>query len=374
MKFWVLAALMALLAYRTVEIARSHRPAFALARDSRVAIKFDRPSYADAIQRTASSVVTIRAMRRIAAADDLLLLPDFPTPDSFEVPPANSPRDAGVRVSLGSGVIVEQGVILTNHHVTDGAETIAVELPDHRAFQAKLIGDDPPSDLAVVQIEPRNLAALPLADSDRVRVGDVVLAIGNPLGIGQTVTAGIISAKGRAMTARGGSFEDFLQTDAPINQGNSGGALITAAGELIGITSQILSMSGGNIGIGFAIPSNMARTVLSQLVTTGKVRRSQLGVATQPITPEAAAQLGVTAARGLVINAVIPGSPAAHAGLQAGDVIVAFNGAPVLDGNALRNHVANTAPGTTVGFTVLRRERELNFQVVLTERENRRRS
>ena len=374
MKFWVLAALMALLAYRAFEVARWHRPALALVRDSRVAIKFDRPSYADAIQRTASSVVTIRAMRRIAAADNLLLLPDFPIPDSFKAPPADSAPDAGVRVSLGSGVIVEQGVILTNHHVTDGAETIAVELSDHRTFEAKLIGDDPPSDLAVIQIEPRNLAALPLADSDRVRIGDVVLAIGNPLGIGQTVTAGIISAKGRAMTARGGSFEDFLQTDAPINQGNSGGALITAAGELIGITSQILSMSGGNIGIGFAIPSNMARTVLNQLVTTGKVRRSQLGVATEPITPEAAAQLGVNAARGLIINAVTPGSPAAHAGLQAGDVIVAFNGTPVLDGNSLRNHVANTAPGTTVGFTVLRRERELNFQIVLKERENRSRS
>jgi serine protease Do len=373
MKFWVLAVLMTLLAYRTVEVARSRLPANALARDSRVAIKFDRPSYADAIERTASSVVTIRAMRRIAAADNLLL-PDFSTPDLFIPPLAPSAPDAGVRVSLGSGVIVEQGVILTNHHVTDGAETIVVELPDHRAFAAKLVGDDPPSDLAAIQIEPRNFAALPLADSNRVRVGDVVLAIGNPLGIGQTVTAGIISAKGRAVTGRGGSFEDFLQTDAPINQGNSGGALITATGELIGITSQILSMSGGNIGIGFAIPSNMARSVLNQLITTGKVRRSQLGVATRPITPEAAAHLGVNAARGLVINAVTPGSPAARAGLQAGDVIVAFNGTPVLDGNSLRNHVANTAPGTSVGFTVLRRERELNFQIVLKERENRSRS
>jgi Do/DeqQ family serine protease len=373
MKFWVLAALMALVAYQTFEVARPHLPAIALARNSRSAIKFDRPSYADAIERTASSVVTIRALRRIAATDNLLL-PDFSTSDLFRLPPQDSAPDAGIRVALGSGVIVEQGgVILTNHHVTDGAETIAVELADHRAFEAKLIGSDPPSDLAVIQIEPRNLAALPLADSDRVRVGDVVLAIGNPLGIGQTVTAGIISAKGRAMTAGRGSFEDFLQTDAPINQGNSGGALITAEGELIGITSQILSMSGGNIGIGFAIPSNMARGVLDQLVTTGKVRRSQLGVATRPITPEAAARLGLNAARGLVINTVIPGSPAAHAGLQAGDVIVAFNGAPVLDGNSLRNHVANTAPGTTVGFTVWRRERELNFQVVLKELKNRNR-
>jgi len=197
----------------------------------------------------------------------------------------------------------------------------------------------------------------------------VVLAIGNPLGIGQTVTAGIISAKGRSIAASAGSFEDFLQTDAPINQGNSGGALINAEGELIGITSQMLSMSGGNIGIGFAIPSNLARSVLRQLVATGKVRRSQLGVATRPITPQAAARLGLKSARGLVVNAVVPGSPAARAGLLPGDVIVAFNGAPVADGNSLRNHVANTAPGTAVGFTVLRRQRELNFQIVLRELE-----
>jgi len=369
MKFWVLAVLLALAAYQALDRARSHSPRDALARDPQVKLRFDRPSYADAIERTASSVVTIRALRRLTTSENLLL-PDFRAPDFFPPSALDPAPNAAIRISLGSGVIVESdGLILTNYHVTEGAEGIAVEVADHRAFEAKLIGVDPPSDLAVIRIEARDLNPLQLADSDRVRVGDVVLAIGNPLGIGQTVTAGIISAKGRSIAASAGSFEDFLQTDAPINQGNSGGALINAEGELIGITSQMLSMSGGNIGIGFAIPSNLARSVLRQLVATGKVRRSQLGVATRPITPQAAARLGLKSAQGLVVNAVVPGSPAARAGLLPGDVIVAFNGAPVLDGNSLRNHVANTAPGTAVAFTVLRRQRELNFQIVLRELE-----
>jgi S1-C subfamily serine protease len=200
-----------------------------------------------------------------------------------------------------------------------------------------------------------------------VRVGDIALAIGNPLGIGQTVTAGIISAKGRSTGLSDGSFEDFLQTDAPINQGNSGGALINAQGELIGINSQILSPSGGNIGIGFAIPTNMARTVLDQLVKDGKVRRGHLGVAIQPVTPELASQFGLSEARGVVVNAVTPNSPAARAGLRQGDVIVGFNGEPVTDGNTLRNRVASTPPGTQVNLTIIRDRREQQAQLTLGE-------
>jgi S1-C subfamily serine protease len=200
-----------------------------------------------------------------------------------------------------------------------------------------------------------------------VRVGDVALAIGNPLGVGQTVTAGIISAKGRATGLSDGSFEDFLQTDAPINQGNSGGALINTRGELVGINSQILSPSGGNIGIGFAIPSNMARNVSEQLIKAGKVRRGQLGIAIEPVTPELASKLGMQEVRGVMVGAVSPNNPAARAGIREGDVILAFNGTPVTDGNTLRNQVASTAPGTAVKVTVMRDGREQEIEVTLGE-------
>lgn len=271
-------------------------------------------------------------------------------------------------MALGSGVIVQHdGTILTNHHVIDGAEQIQVELTNHRVFKAKVVGSDPPSDLAVLKIDAKDLDALSLGNSDQVRVGDIALAIGNPLGLGQTVTAGIISAKGRATGLSDGSFEDFLQTDAPINQGNSGGALINTRGELIGISSQILSTSGGNIGIGFAIPSNMARNVLDQILEGGKVHRGQLGVSIQPMTPELASKLGLSDVQGALVNSVIPNGPAAKAGIRQGDVIVDFNGAAVTDGNTLRNHVASTAPGTKVNLGIFRDHQKQQIQATLGE-------
>jgi Do/DeqQ family serine protease len=295
--------------------------------------------------------------------------------DFFGLFRGGQPRGPQVQAALGSGVIVQaDGMILTNHHVIDGAQQIKVELSNHRIFDAKVLGSDPPSDLAVLKIDAQGLAALSLADSDRVRVGDIALAVGNPLGIGQTVTAGIISAKGRSTGLSDGSFEDFLQTDAPINQGNSGGALINTQGELIGINSQILSPSGGNIGIGFAIPTNMARGVMDQLIKNGKVRRGHLGVAIQPMTPELASQFGLSEVRGVVVNAVTPNSPAARGGIRQGDVIVAFDGEPVTDGNTLRNRVASTPPGTEVSLTVVRDRRERQVQVTLGEYEPRRQS
>ena len=271
-------------------------------------------------------------------------------------------------MALGSGVIVQHdGTILTNHHVIDGAEQIQVELTNHRVFKAKVVGSDPPSDLAVLKIDAKDLDALSLGNSDQVRVGDIALAIGNPLGLGQTVTAGIISAKGRATGLSDGSFEDFLQTDAPINQGNSGGALINTRGELIGISSQILSTSGGNIGIGFAIPSNMARNVLDQILEGGKVHRGQLGVSIQPMTPELASKFGLSDVQGALVNSVIPNGPAAKAGLRQGDVIVDFNGAAVTDGNTLRNHVASTAPGTKVNLGIFRDHQKQQIQATVGE-------
>jgi Do/DeqQ family serine protease len=270
--------------------------------------------------------------------------------------------------ALGSGVIISpDGYIVTNHHVVDGAEQITVDLTDRRSFPAKVVGTDQPSDLAVLKIDAKDLPVLVLGDSDKVRVGDIVLAVGNPLGVGQTVTMGIISAKGRRTGLSDGSFEDFLQTDAPINQGNSGGALVNTNGDLVGINSQILSPSGGNIGIGFAIPSNMARTVTEQLINKGRVRRGQLGVYVQSVTEDIAQALGLKDARGVVVSGVQKGSAAEKAGLKLNDVITAFNGNAVNDSNELRNMVASTQPGTDVTLTIVRDGREQQLKVTLGE-------
>lgn len=338
-------------------------------------------SYADVVEKTAPSVVRIRADRR-AQNRTSPVLPDFfnddlppemtpREPNGKNNAPQNAPR-APKETGLGSGVIITtDGIILTNHHVVDGAETIRVDLTDKRSFQAKLIGSDAPSDLAVLKIEGANLPTMPLGDSDKVRVGDVVLAIGNPLGLGQTVTSGIISAKGRSTTFSPdpdkATFEDFLQTDAPINRGNSGGALVSLSGELIGINSQILSPSGGNIGIGFAIPSSMAKSIADQILKTGKVRRGQLGIVIQPVTPELADNLKLSEIRGVIVSDVRPNSAAERAGIQRGDIVLDINGKKVDDGNDLRNRVAQTMPGEDVKLKVLRKGSEVELTAKLDE-------
>jgi Do/DeqQ family serine protease len=326
-------------------------------------------SYAPLVDQIAPAVVTIRAERRVRATSQPL--PDNPLfreffGDQFGFGQRQLPdhREGG----LGSGVIVRtDGYILTNHHVIAGAEAVDVELTDGRSLKATVVGSDAPSDLAVLKVDAKDLASLTLGDSDDVRVGDVVLALGNPLGIGQTVTMGIVSAKGRATGLGNGSFEDFIQTDAPINRGNSGGALVNTNGELIGINSQIMSPTGGNIGIGFAIPANMARSVMTQLIDGGEVRRGMLGVTIQPVTSDIAQSLGLPQVGGALVNAVQPDSPAEKAGVRRGDVITAIDGDAVKDGNELRNHVAQSLPGSTVTLTLVRDGKEQTVAATLGE-------
>jgi Do/DeqQ family serine protease len=319
-----------------------------------------RASYADVVEKTSPAVVRIEAESK-SRGSQIQQQPQI-SPFGDEEPfrqfpmPRQNPQPR-IERGLGSGVIVSaDGTILTNAHVIDGATKITVFLSDNKTFDAKLVGADKPSDLAVLKIEAQNMPFLNLGNSDTVRIGDIVLAIGNPLGIGQTVTAGIISAKGRRTGLSDGSFEDFLQTDAPINRGNSGGALVNLAGELIGINSQILSggPSGGNIGIGFSIPSNMAKSVMEQLLRDGRVRRGMLGIGIQNLNEDTAQALGLKETSGVLVSDVKKGSAAEKAGFKRTDVITAINGEKIEDSNVLRNKVAGTLPGTEIKITVLR--------------------
>lgn len=326
-------------------------------------------SYANVVEQVAPAVVTVRATHREAAPQQF---PFFNDPLFRQFFGGEMPRhgngEAQVEMALGSGVIVRaDGYILTNYHVVNGAQDIKIDLYNRQTYAAKMVGSDSPSDLAVLKITASNLPVLALGNSDDVRVGDVCLAVGNPLGIGETVTSGIISAKQRSTDVSSGSFEDFLQTDAPINKGNSGGALVNTRGELIGINSQIISTTGASIGLGFAIPSNMARNVMDQLIKSGKVERGMLGVSIQPVTSDIAASLGLKQVHGVLVSSVSSGGPGAKAGLKPGDVIVQFNGGDVNDPNTLRNEVATTKPGTNVTLTIIRNGAQQQVQATIAE-------
>src|SRR4051812_2784122 len=334
------------------------------------AIAGGRDSYADVVDIVSPAVVTVHATGRARASQTQFEVPE----DFFEQffgrqGRPQAPQQPGRRpklTALGSGVVVtSDGYILTNNHVIDGADSVSVDLTDGRTLSAKVVGTDKPSDLALLKVEGSNFHSLTLGDSDAVKVGDVVLAVGNPLNVGQTVTMGIISAKGRSTGVGDGGYEDFLQTDAPINHGNSGGALVNMKGELVGINSQILSNSDGNIGIGFAIPANMARHVMTDLKTKGKVTRAQLGVVVQAITPDLAESLGLKDSHGVLVSTVAPDSAAAKAGIKRGDVISSLNGQPVRDVNTLRNHVADAGPGSVADLKILRDGAEKDVKVTL---------
>jgi len=325
-------------------------------------------SYADVVNKTAPAVVTIHASTRVRQPQQFPFMDDPFFRQFFGERGSSAPPAERQRQGLGSGVIIDSnGYVLTNHHVIDGAEEFRVDLSDGCSLEAKLVGSDPPSDLAVLKVDATNLPILVLGDSDKTRVGDVVLALGNPLGVGQTVTMGIISAKGRQTGLSNGAFEDFLQTDAPINRGNSGGALVSTNSELIGINSQILSPSGGSIGLGFSIPSNMARTVAEQLISAGRVRRGQLGIVVLKIPSEEAAELGVTEGPGVVVYQVQPGRAADRAGLRRGDVVTALNGEAVTEPNTFRNKIAGTPPGSEVTLSIKRGGRDEQIRVRLDE-------
>ena len=270
--------------------------------------------------------------------------------------------------SLGSGVIVtSDGTILTNNHVIDGATDIEVQLSDKREFKAKLVGTDPRTDIAVLKIDASGLPTLAIGDSSKLRVGDVVFAVGDPFGVGETATMGIVSATGRSGLGIE-NYEDFIQTDAAINPGNSGGAMVDLRGNLIGINTAIATGGGeGNIGIGFAIPIDMARSVADQLVAHGKVIRGYLGLYPQDVTPEIAKQFGLSGPGGALVSEVSPDSPASKAGLKRGDVILKVNGQPVNSANDLRLRISQTPPGTDVKLQVSRESKLLDVTVDLGE-------
>ncbi|NYS59226.1 Do family serine endopeptidase [Vreelandella salicampi] len=308
-------------------------------------------SYADAVNRAAPAVVNIYSSR-IVERDQHPLMSDPFFQQFFDGDDAT--RQQRMLSSLGSGVIVsENGYVLTNHHVINGADEIQVALRDGRETLAKVIGTDPESDLAVLHIPLDDLPVIALTDSADVAIGDVSLAIGNPFGVGQTVTMGIISATGRSHLGLN-AYEDFIQTDAAINPGNSGGALVNSDGALVGINTAIFSRSGGSQGIGFAIPANLAHNILNELVTKGRVIRGWLGIEAQALSRELATSFGLRTPQGVIIAGVIQGGPAARAGLQPGDVLLAVDDQPVLDARATMSDIADIEPGTKLPLTVVR--------------------
>jgi len=313
------------------------------------------PTLAPMLKRTSPAVANIATLGYTEIHQNPLFQDPF-FRRFFDLPEGSQRRQTQ---SLGSGVIVdaEHGYILTNNHVIEHAEKIRVTLHDGRSFDAKLIGTDPDSDVAVIHIDADKLTAVPLGDSDALEVGDFAVAIGNPFGLGQTVTSGIVSALGRSDLGIEG-YEDFIQTDASINPGNSGGALVNLRGELIGINTAILAPSGGNVGIGFAIPVNMAREIMQQLIEHGSVRRGQLGVTAQDLTPELASAFGLQGNQGTVVAHIAKGSAAEKAGLQVGDIILKIDGRPVENSGDVRNRVGLLRVGSSVDMQVLRNGEE----------------
>lgn len=314
-------------------------------------------SYADAVTTAAPSVVNLYTTKVISKPSH----PLFEDPQFRRFFGDNSPKQKRMESSLGSGVIMSpEGYILTNNHVTSGADQIVVALKDGRETLARVIGSDPETDLAVLKIDLKNLPAITVGRSDNIRIGDVALAIGNPFGVGQTVTMGIISATGRNQLGLN-NYEDFIQTDAAINPGNSGGALVDAIGNLTGINTAIFSKSGGSQGIGFAIPVKLAMEVMKSIIEHGQVIRGWLGIEVQPLSQELAESFGLSGRPGIVVAGIFRDGPAQKAGLQLGDVILSIDGEPAGDGRRSMNQVARIKPTDKVAIQVMRNGKELKL-------------
>lgn len=328
-------------------------------------------------ERVTPAVVSIAMTKRVSRQQPQRLDPQNMPDEFFDFFGVPNPQGQGQPDSrqqgVGSGVIVdaEKGYVLTNNHVVEDADEIKVTLTDRRVFKAKVLGTDPRSDLAVIQLlNAKNLKQATIGDSTSLDVGEWVLAIGNPFGLDSTVTAGIISAKGRANVGVA-DFEDFIQTDAAINPGNSGGALVNIKGELIGINTAIATRSRGYMGIGFAIPSNMARQVMESLIAKGKVSRSQLGVYIQELDASMAQSLKLDSANaGILVSGIVPGSPAEKAGVKKYDVITALNGKRISDANQFRNQIALSVPGSQANLTLMRNGKQIELKPTLTEAES----
>ena len=307
-------------------------------------------SIAPVVSRVTPGVVGISVRGRVREDNPLLQDPVFRRFFNLQQQPVERETEA-----TGSGVIVDavQGYVLTNSHVVENASNIEVTTKDNRRLRARLIGRDPETDIAVLQIPGGGLTAVPMGDSDRLQVGDFVLAVGNPFGLGQTVTSGIISALGRSGLGIEG-YEDFIQSDASINPGNSGGPLVDLQGRIVGINTAIVAPTGGNVGIGFAVPINMARQVMDQLISYGEIKRGRIGVVIQDLTPDIAQGLGTTRTAGAVIARVEQGSPAEHSGLRTNDVVVAVNGVPIQNGAELKNRVVLARIGDQLDLTIAR--------------------
>ena len=370
-RLWLIFAQAATVAVAVVFVVTTFRPEWLPTRGTQVAVVQQAPttgplptavqmgSYHEAVQRAAPSVVNIFTSKEIRSPRHPLL--NDPTFRRFfgDQLPDESQRAS----SLGSGVIVSaSGFVITNHHVVEAADEIEVALADGKKLLAKVVGNDPETDLAVLRVNADNLPAITFGSSDALKVGDVVLAIGNPFAVGQTVTGGIVSALGR--TGLGiNTFENFIQTDAAINPGNSGGALIDAGGNLVGINTAIFSRSGGSMGIGFAIPVSTAKMVLEQIVKSGSVTRGWIGVEVQEITPAISESFKLGVQRGALIANVLRGGPADRAGVRQGDVLMEVEGKPVADPSAMLNLIAALQPGAPAKMKLKRQGQEVEATV-----------